>query len=145
MLDLNATFEFVNAFVLIGWILLLFFPKWKWTNRLVIGFVVLVLGVFYASIVFSALSVEDFSSFSTLDGLMTLFADKKGVLAGWIHYLAFDLLVGMLILHLSQKAKLNHFLVVPCLLFTFMIGPVGVLLFLTLRSINTKSYFIDLD
>ena len=55
------------------------------------------------------------------------------LLAGWIHYLAFDLLVGAHIVRQGRVLGLSPWLVLPCLPLTFLFGPAGFLLFLSLR------------
>jgi hypothetical protein len=54
-------------------------------------------------------------------------------LAGWIHYLAFDLLVGIWEVRDSHERGVPHWLVIPCLFFTFMLGPIGFLLYCAVR------------
>lgn len=141
----SGVFEFCNAFALISWILMIFAPKWKWTPRIVLGIVAIILSLFYAFYILQSLSFEDFQSFSSLEGLMTLFGAPEAVLAGWIHYLAFDMIVGYFILTDAQKNKINHYLVIPCLLFSFMMGPVGFLIYTLIRLAWTKKYFINND
>jgi hypothetical protein len=56
------------------------------------------------------------------------------LLAGWIHYLAFDLLVGGWEARDSRERGIRHWFVVPCLMLTFLLGPAGWLLYLGVRS-----------
>ena len=84
---------------------------------------------------------EDFEKFGSLNGVMELFTDKTAVTAGWVHYLAFDLLTGIWIKKNAQKYNIHHLILIPCLLLTFMLGPIGLLLYLLVRSIKTKQYF----
>jgi hypothetical protein len=60
---------------------------------------------------------------------------------GWAHYLAFDLFVGSWEVRDSQRLKIPHWQVVPCLLFTLMVGPVGLVLYLTLRRF-TRGHWV---
>ena len=134
-------FSFANTFVLPGWLLLIFLPRWQWTGRIITGIIVTILTLFYVYCIARSFKPSDMQSFSTLQGVMRLFTNETAVLAGWIHYLAFDLMVGLFEIKNAQMHKVNHWLVVPCLLFTFMFGPVGVLLFFLLRIAVTKKYF----
>ncbi len=68
--------------------------------------------------------------FTTLSGVMALFAQPTGMTVGWIHYLAFDLWVGAWAVVVAGQRKVPHLVVLPCLFFTFMFGPVGLVLFL---------------
>ena len=67
--------------------------------------------------------------FSTLAGVALLFSNPWLLLAGWMHYLAFDLLVGSWEVRDARERGIPHLLVVPCLLLTFMFGPAGWLLY----------------
>jgi hypothetical protein len=62
-----------------------------------------------------------------------LFASDALLLAGWIHYLAFDLFIGAWEVRTARAEGIPHLLVLPCLVLTFLLGPVGLLLFLALR------------
>ena len=64
---------------------------------------------------------------------MKLFTNEWAVLAGWIHYLAFDLFVGSWEVRDSQERGVSHVLVIPCLFLTFMFGPIGFLAYTILR------------
>jgi hypothetical protein len=65
-----------------------------------------------------------------------LFTNAWLLLAGWLHYLAFDLLIGTWEVRDAQERGIPHALVVPCLFLTFMFGPAGWLLYVTLRSLH---------
>jgi len=62
-----------------------------------------------------------------------------GLVAGWIHYLAFDLFVGLWIATEADKAGISRWLQAPILVATFMFGPIGLLLFFATRMIPTPS------
>ena len=64
---------------------------------------------------------------------MLLFDDAGATLAGWVHFLAFDLLIGWLIARHAINCQTPVFLVVPCLFLTFMFGPTGLLLYIAIR------------
>lgn len=136
-------FQIANQIALPAWLLLMFASNWKWTSRIVVGFVVVALAATYAFFVFQTITPDMFSSFGSLKGVMNLFTDPTAVLVGWIHYLAFDLMVGWFIVFDAQRQGINRWLLIPCLLFTFMLGPVGLLLYLLLRLVIRKKYFVD--
>lgn len=137
----DQVFSICNTLVLPGWLLLILLPRWKLTDYIITGIIVTILALFYCYYIFGNLHPADFKSFGTLTGVMGLFTNKEAVLAGWIHYLAFDLMTGLFEVKNAQKHNVNHWLVVPCLILTFMLGPVGLLLFFILRMIKTKQYF----
>lgn len=72
--------------------------------------------------------------FDRLAGVMRLFGTPGVALAGWVHYLAFDLVVGASITRTARAEGIPHLLVLPCLGLTFLVGPLGFLLFLALRA-----------
>jgi hypothetical protein len=67
--------------------------------------------------------------FDSLEHVAELFGNRELLLAGWIHYLAFDLLVGAWITRKARKDGIAYWAVVPCLVLTFLFGPAGYLLF----------------
>ena len=68
-----------------------------------------------------------------------LFTIEEAVLAGWLHYLVFDMLVGMWMLDKNKTLKIHQAIMAPCLLGTFMMGPVGFLLFMGMRKFAKKT------
>ncbi len=77
--------------------------------------------------------------FGSLKSVMQLFTVENAVLAGWIHYLAFDLLVGMWIVNQNKTLNIHPVILAPCLLGTFLFGPVGFLVFMIIRAITLKN------
>ncbi|HEX5655386.1 MAG TPA: ABA4-like family protein [Chitinophagaceae bacterium] len=137
-------FQLSSGLALIGWILLLIIsPFWFKADKLLIGIVVTLLCLVYAWLIFGNFSMGDTAKFGSLDGVMDLFTNKSLVTAGWVHYLAFDLMTGTWIKRNGLKYGIPHLLLAPCLLLTFMLGPIGLLLYLLIRSIKTGQYFAD--
>ena len=127
-------FSICSMTVLPGWLLLVFLPRWKWTARLVCPVLIpLALALVYLWIVLTTFWRTP-GDFGSLAGVSQLFQSPWALLAGWIHYLAFDLFVGSWEVRDAQRAGVPHLLVVPCLFLTFMFGPVGLLLYLALRA-----------
>lgn len=139
----DQIFQLSSTLAMLGWLLLIFLPGWKWTGRIVLGFIITLFCLVYIFTLGKSFSANDFKSFGTLAGVMKLFTSEGAVLAGWLHYLAFDLMVGLFILHEARKHNISHWFIIPCLVFTFMLGPVGLLLFLLTRYIKTKQYFVS--
>ncbi|MFN3848846.1 MAG: ABA4-like family protein [Spirosomataceae bacterium] len=134
-MNLETVFSIANALVFPQWMLMIFAPNWQWTQRLVNAYIIpIILAVIYAFYVLSGISNLDFQAFSTLAGVMKLFTDQQGVLAGWVHYLCFDLMVGSWVFNNAKERGVKHILVVPCLFFCFMLGPIGLLLYLLIRK-----------
>ena len=132
-------FSMANLTVVPMWILMIFLPNWKMTRFLIDYKVIpLVLSLVYAMYIAQSMFNGAVIDFGSLFSVMQLFTEENAVLAGWVHYLAFDLLVGMWILDQNKILAIHHFLIVPCLLLTLMFGPVGFLLFMGIKAIKTK-------
>lgn len=139
-MDLELIFSLVNTAALVCWIVLLLFYQKRWIYRALFSFVIPGLALVYLFFILKGMSGDDPGGFDTLANVKLLFARDEAVLAGWIHYLVFDLFVGMWICHDSKGRGLNRWAVVPCLLLTFILGPTGLLLYLVIRMIYLKKF-----
>jgi len=134
-MDYTQLFQWANLLILPGWLLLLLAPRWRWTQTLVIG------GNYSAAyaLLYLVLMVrvwgEVAMDFSSLATVQTLFQHPGVLLAGWVHYLAFDLFVGGWMLQDSQRHGIRHYWMVPVLLLTFYLGPLGLLLYRGARAL----------
>ena len=137
----DTIFRLCNAIALIGWILLIALPMWHDSDKLIIGIIVTLFAIIYTYYVATNITAIDMKSFSSLKGVTALFTNPLAVLIGWVHYLAFDLMVGIWIKRNSLKYGINHWLIIPCLLLTFMFGPIGLLIYLLIRFVKTNNYF----
>lgn len=136
LMSLETVFSLCSGVALLGWIGLVVAPRWALTRDIIPSVLApLLLGSIYASLML-AFSNEAPSEggFNTLESVKVLFGVDGLLLAGWIHYLAFDLFVGGWIVRDSQEHEISHLLVVPCLFFTLMTGPFGLLIYLGLRQ-----------
>ena len=137
-MNTDFIFQLSNSFVLIGWLLLIFAPNWQHTIKFARIFVIVPLGLLYAFFVLTTLSAFDPQQFSTLAGVKALFANDTAILVGWIHYLTFDLFVGTYIVSEATKISMHRALYTLCLPFTFMFGPIGLLLFMFFKLVIKK-------
>lgn len=140
----DLIFSICNAAIIPAWLLLILLPRWKWTLSLITTVIVpFVLALLYGGMFASRLgSLPEGGGFGSLSGVMTFFADPFLLTIGWVHYLAFDLFVGSWEVHDSQKLGISHWLVVPCLLCTFMLGPIGLGLYLVLRYLTRRQLLV---
>ena len=138
----DSVFQTCSTIAMVGWIVLLIIsPFWSSFDKFLIGIIITLFAIVYAWLIFQVFTPGDFEKFSSLNGVMELFTDKTAVTAGWVHYLAFDLLTGIWIKKNALKYNIHHLILIPCLLLTFMLGPIGLLLYLLVRLIKTKQYF----
>ena len=114
------------------WLLLIAAPRWRWTHRIATGVMPLLFAVVYIAMLASAKTPPG-AGFKDLPSVMLLFSSPAAVTAGWIHYLCFDLFTGAWQVREAQRLAISQWLVIPCLILTFLFGPVGLLLFLLLR------------
>jgi Domain of unknown function (DUF4281) len=135
-MPIDLIFNFCQALALIGWLALVAAPL---NRTLTIGGargIVLVLAAAYlAQLLFNTVPVDG-GSFSSIIGVTTLFSQPANVMLGWTHFLAFDLFIGSWIVEDAANENYPHWAVIPMLVATLMIGPVGLLIWFIVRSIH---------
>ena len=136
---LETLFQAANYAVLPFWLLLIAAPRWRGTQRLVHGPVVLLLlAPIYAYMLLGYAPPPEGTELRTLFGVMIGFTAPHLVLAGWIHYLIFDLFVGAWEVRDAARRGISHLWVIPCLLVTLMAGPLGLLLYVLIRFFKVQ-------
>ncbi|MFZ9449312.1 MAG: ABA4-like family protein [Alphaproteobacteria bacterium] len=129
----EAAFSAANSLALAGWVALLASPRFPRAAQAVAGAAIpLLLSIAYAGIILASWTRAE-GGFGSLADVMRLFDSPLVALAGWIHYLAFDLLVGAAIARSAREEAIAFALVVPCLVLAFLFGPAGFLAFSALR------------
>jgi hypothetical protein len=78
-------------------------------------------------------------NFSSIEGVQTLFSAKGGLTMGWIHYLAFDLFVGLWIARDADAKSFSRILQAPILAATFLAGPLGLFVWLLVREPRARA------
>jgi hypothetical protein len=142
IMNIDQFFSLASGFAGIGWILILIIsPHWKRYDLIVIGIVVMLLAVAYSALNFTHFRSDILEKFSTLNGVMELFSSKPLVMAAWCHILAFDLVVAVWIKNNSLQYNISHGLIIPSLIFTCILGPLGFLIYLLTRWVKTENYF----
>ena len=137
---LDFVFKAANLVALLGWLLLIFLPRWRWSARLICPVAIVgLIALDYTALIVPLIGASE-GSFTSLAGVAALFENRQLLLAGWLHYLAFDLFIGSWEVRDSQRQGIHHLLVVPCLVLTFMLGPIGLLCYLVLRFVKTREF-----
>jgi hypothetical protein len=126
-------FSIVNLMAMIAWLTLIFLPRLRWTATRLPVVMPALLAVLYVVLVATTLPHSE-GGFSSLAGVRALFENPWALLAGWTHYLAFDLFIGGWEVRDAQRRGIPHLLIVPALVLTFLLGPAGLLLYLAIRS-----------
>ena len=130
----EVMFGWAGQAAMIGWLILIFLPR-RWPLLL---FVPRYLIPFGLSLLYAGLALAHFftiegGGYSSLEEVGALLSKDEMLLAGWVHYLAFDLFIGGWIAVEADKIGLNRLIQAPILILTFMFGPVGLALFLAMR------------
>ncbi|MDZ7632744.1 MAG: ABA4-like family protein [Gemmatimonadaceae bacterium] len=129
-------FQYANTTALLSWIILVFQPKR--TAPILRVVIPVAMALLYIWALSTAPANPD-GGFGSLAEVKALFTQDRAVLAGWVHYLAFDLFVGCWMTTDANARGIKHLLVVPCLVLTFMFGPAGLLLYFGLRAVSARS------
>jgi hypothetical protein len=129
----DQLFQLANPLALLGWLVLIASPLAPRAAQAVAGAAIpLLLSLAYAGLVLAFWSKAP-GGFGSLPEVMALFTHPQIALAGWLHYLAFDLILGAWEVRTARTEGIPHWAVVPCLILTFLFGPAGFLAFATLR------------
>lgn len=137
----ETLFGIINAVVLPAWAALLLAPGWRWTQTLAVSVTVTLVACAYVALVGYALVSGEGAQgvdFTTMAGVAAIFSAPIGVVAGWAHYLAFDLFVGAWVVRDARARGVPHLLAVPSVLLCFVAGPAGFLLYRITRALRTR-------
>lgn len=135
----EQAFSMVNLVALVAWLGLVFLPSYRFVRDVVAQVMVpALLAIAYIVLIVQHFDPAGFANFTTLAGLASLQGNPWLLLAGWLHYLAFDLFVGAWEVRTARAENIPHLVILPSLLLTFMLGPAGLLLFLLTRAIMRR-------
>jgi len=130
-------FSILNSMAVAAWLPLVFLPRVRWSTTVVPMVMPVLLAIIYLALLIVTLPWSE-GGFSSLAGVRALFDNPWALLAGWTHYLAFDLFIGGWEVRDAQRRGIPHLLVIPALVLTFLFGPVGLLLYLAIRSFAAR-------
>lgn len=148
-MDAESWYNIVNLIPMPWWLLMIFAPKTRLTQRLTRNYAIfLLLGLLY--VIFLALGVSGASVETGVDfsfnAIQQSLAQSDLLFVGaWIHYLVFDLFVGFWIYKEGLRRAIPVWQTSICLLFTLMTGPLGFALFLIRRQFALPSGSTLLD
>jgi len=129
----SSIFSVVNLVALVGWVLLAVFPRRPLPSLVASRIVPALLAGAYVAILASVWGRSP-GGFSSLEAVSQLFDNRWMLLAGWTHYLAFDLFVGSWMVQDAREHGIPHAPLLPLLFMTFMFGPAGWLAYLGVRA-----------
>lgn len=124
----ETLFALTGPPVLIGWAILILGPRRFWALNAVPALMIpLGLSALYAALVLRNFA-EAGGGYGSLAEVRVLLNSDWMLLAGWVHYLAFDMMVGAVLAQRMDRAGIGRLLQAPVLAATFLFGPVGVVL-----------------
>ena len=134
-MPLDTLFSIASALAALGWLLLIVLPRHR-IAPLVAGLgIPLTISVLYLVLI-ALYFPSSKGGFGSLSDVALLFSEPALLLAGWVHYLAFDLFIGGWETRDAQAHHIPHLLLIPCLILTFMLGPIGLLAYFALRTLR---------
>ncbi len=139
----DTLFSLANIWAMVAWAALILLPRGEILRTLIfylgIGLLCFAYALLMALVLGGAVDpnapeAAGEGGFATIAGVRDIFASDGGVVIGWLHYLAFDLFVGMWIARDADAKSISRLVQAPVLLLTFMAGPVGLLLWFVIRE-----------
>lgn len=137
----ETIFSIANAWAMLGWLALILAPRKPAVLALILYLAVFLLCAAYTMVMGGLMlgwidggAAQGGAGFTSLAGVMALFSSQAGVMLGWLHYLAFDLFVGMWIARDADQKGFSRIVQAPILLLTLMAGPVGLFVWLVVRD-----------
>jgi len=136
----ETLFQIVNLAALAGWLLLAASPLIPDLSDRVAGYwLPAALAIVYIGLIAANAGAVEGAGYTTLAGVMAIFDVPGAALGGWVHFLAFDLVVGAWIARNARAEAVPFGYVLPCLLFCFLVGPVGFAMYLAMRAFMRRS------
>lgn len=130
----DLIFSLGNAIAFAGWMILILLPRrFRRLNAVPKYAIPTLFGLVYAGITLSRF-VDSGGGYGSLEAVRTLFSADELLVAGWLHYLAFDLFVGCWIAEQADRMGLSRLIQGVILLVTFVVPPVGLALFIATQA-----------
>ncbi len=139
-MNAETWFLLLNALAAFGWALLVLAPQSRLTKKLVLSMVlpaILALGYLILALAVVSQGVELLDT--SLFGLSELAGDPLIFVLGWAHLVCFDLVVGVWMAGDARVRKIRHRLMIVSYLLTFMVGPIGLLVYLLIARTRPEN------
>jgi hypothetical protein len=141
-MNYDLLFSVINIVVIPFWLMMFAFPRADWVAKIIRSPLIIVPPaiIYTLLIVFSFMQNNSmsFDAFMSLDGVTGLITSPAGVTTVWAHLLTFDLMTGRWIYLDALDRKMQSWVVMVPLVLTFLLGPIGLLLYLVFRASTVK-------
>ena len=141
---IEMIYLWLNIGVLPFWFILIFFPQSQISRVFIISiFPSLVLSLTYAYLLYSAYLdgynfLQNFKLYLGFVEIFSLFENRSFLILFWTHFLAMNLFCGGWIVKDSQIFGINKFLLSLPLIITYLIGPIGLIIYWVIRIFYSK-------
>ncbi|WP_411890256.1 ABA4-like family protein [Yoonia sp. SDW83-1] len=136
-MNFEIFFSIAGIVAMMGWLLLLASPLIPtWSDRIAGTILPIVLSLGYVALL--VMPSVGGGGFGTLADVMELFSSQQAALAGWVHFLAFDLFIGAWVCRTARAEGVGFWFVAPCLPLIFLFGPAGFLAFQVMRAVRIR-------
>lgn len=142
---MEQIFPLSSLLVMPFWLLLIFLPRWRVTERVMAGpWISVPAALLYAVLVLPRF-VEIFTAVlnPTLPNIAAFLGDPTGATIAWAHFLAFDLFVGRWVYLDGRSRNISAWFISPILFMVLMLGPIGFLLYVVVRTTVTRQFSAD--
>ena len=142
--SIETLYMWINLGVLPFWFILIVFPQSHLSRIFVTSiFPYFILSGVYIFILYKSYLIGydfdgNFSLYLGLSELSRLFEDHLYIMIFWTHFIAINLFIGGWIVKDSQKFLINKVLMAVPLIVTYLIGPIGLLLYWIIRIFYAK-------
>ena len=141
---IEILYMWINLGVLPFWFILMVFPQSHLSRIFVTSiFPFFILSGVYIFILYKSYLIGydfdgNFSLYLGLSELSRLFEDHLYIMIFWTHFIAINLFIGGWIVKDSQKFAINKVLMAVPLIVTYLIGPLGLILYWIIRIFYAK-------
>lgn len=139
-MNFEIFFSVVGVLSFIGWGALIISPFRHTALIMLARIISIVLAVLYIYLLVALWGEEPKVDFSSLAGVANGFSNMGHLLTGWIHFLALDLYIGAWQVERAKKVGIAYIVLLPCLVLTFLVGPLGLFLFIMIQSIKMRAF-----
>ena len=137
---LETVFSIASAMTLLGWAILILLPRRSDMLFSIPQYIIpFLLALLYAGFIMTNFFTVD-GGYGSLAAVKLLFQKDELILAGWIHYLAFDLFIGAWVARQADALGIHRVIQAVLLLATFMFGPIGLGLFLVMKFLMRNAH-----